>query len=141
MVYANFITSNILEPWVAFYDDLKLSVCYPRNNLDDRGESMRKLQQDLNIVPVTSRCWNLKLIPAKCMVMRFGEREDDNCEKYQIFGESLQLVKVYKDLRVYVDVKIRFHEHVILAVSRASSMISNLLRCIMCRSNELMVYL
>ena len=65
----------------------------------------------------------------KCMVMRFGERVDDNCEKYQIFSESLQFVKVYKDLGVYVDVKLRLHEHVNLVVGPASSMISNLLRC------------
>ena len=66
---------------------------------------MRKLQHDLNHVAETSRCWNLKLNPAKCMVMRFGERVHGNSEKYQIFGESLQFVKVYKDLGVCVDVK------------------------------------
>ena len=38
------------------------------------------------------------------MVMRFGEWVDGNCEKYQMFGESLQFVKVYKHLGVYVDV-------------------------------------
>ena len=57
---------------------------------------------------------------------------DGNCEKYQIFGERLQFVKVYKDLGVYVDVKLRFHEHVNLVVGRASSMMSNLLRCTVC---------
>ena len=46
------------------------------------------------------------------MVMRYGERVDDNREKYQKFGESLQSVKVYRDLGVYVDVKLRFNEHV-----------------------------
>ena len=40
---------------------------------------------------------------------------------------------------VYVDVNLRFHEHVNLEVGRASSMISNLLRCTVCRSAELMV--
>ena len=141
LIYVNFITSNVIGSWAAFADDFKLSVCYPRNNLDDREEGMRKLQQDLNHVAETSRCWNLKLNPAKCMVMRFGERVDGNCEKYQIFGESLQFVKVYKDLGVYVDVKLRFHEHVNLVVGRASSMISNLLRCTVCRSTEFMVSL
>ena len=50
--------------------------------------------------------------------MRFGEQVDDNCEKYQKFGESLQLVEVHKDLGVYVDVKLRFHEHVNLVLER-----------------------
>ena len=84
---------------------------------------------------------NLKLNPAKCMVMRLGEGVDNNCEKYQIFGKSLQFVKVYKDLGVYVDVKLGFHEHVNLAVGRSSSEISNLVRCKLCRSTEYMVSL
>ena len=54
--------------------------------MDDREEGMRKLQQDLNPVAETSRCWNVKLNPTKCMVMRFGERVDNNCENIQIFG-------------------------------------------------------
>ena len=77
---------------------------------------MTKLQQDLNHDAGTGRCWNHKINPAKCMVMRFGEQVDDNCEKYQIFGESLQFVKMYKGLGVYVDVKLEFHEHVNLLV-------------------------
>ena len=64
---------------------------------------------------------------------------DDHCEKYQILGECLQFFKVYNDLGVYVDVKLRFHEHVSLIVGRACSMISNLLRCTVCRSTEFMV--
>ena len=64
--------------------------------MDDREEGMLKLQQDLNHVAKTSRCYNLKLSPAKCMVMRFGEHVDDNCEKYQIFGENLQFFQAYK---------------------------------------------
>ena len=83
---------------------------------------MRKLQQDLNHVAET-RCWNLKLNPAKCMVKRFGERVDDNCEKHQIFGESLKFVTVYKDLGTYVVVKLRFNKHLSLVVGRAISMI------------------
>ena len=110
MIYIDFIISNVLGSQAAFADDFKLSVCYERNNLVDREEGMRKRQQDLNHVAETSRCWNLKLNAAKCMVMRFGERVDNNCQKYQTFGGSLQFVKVYKDLGVYVDVKLRFHE-------------------------------
>ena len=91
LIYINFLISNVLGSWAAFADDFKLIVSYPRNNLDNREEGMRKLQQDLNHVAETSRCWNLQLKPATCMVMRFGERVDDNCENYQIFGESLQL--------------------------------------------------
>ena len=73
--------------------------------------------------------------------MRFGERVDHNCEKYQVFAENLQFVKVYKDLGVYVDIKRRFLEHVNLVVGRTSSMIIDLLRCTVCRSTEFVVSL
>ena len=33
-----------------------------------------------------------------------------------MFGEGLQFVKVYSHLAIYVDVKLRFHEHVNLVV-------------------------
>ena len=63
--------------------------------MDVREEGMRKLQQGLNHVAEASKCWNLELNPAICMVMRFGERVDNNREKYQFLGESLLFVKVY----------------------------------------------
>ena len=50
MIYVNFITSNVLGSWAVFANDFKLSVCYPRNNLHDRDEHIRKLQQDVNHV-------------------------------------------------------------------------------------------
>ena len=80
--YVIFITSNVLGSWAAFSDDFKVSVGYPRNNLDDRVEGMRNLQLELNHIPEANKCWNLKLNPAKCMVMRFDERVDNNCKSY-----------------------------------------------------------
>ena len=73
LIYINCVTSNVLGTLAVFADDFKLSMCYPRNNLDDREESMRKLQQDLNHVAETSRYWNLKPNPDKLMIMSFGE--------------------------------------------------------------------
>ena len=51
--YVNFITSNALGSWAEFADDFKVSVCYPRNTVNDRVEGMRKSQQDLNHVAET----------------------------------------------------------------------------------------
>ena len=59
LIHINFITSSVHGTWAAFAEDLNVSVYYPRNNLDDKEEGMRKLQQDLNRVAETSRCWNL----------------------------------------------------------------------------------
>ena len=43
LIYVNFLTSNVLGSWAAFAHDFNLSVCYPRKNLDEREEGMRKL--------------------------------------------------------------------------------------------------
>ena len=102
---------------------------------------MRKLQRNLDHVAETNKCLNFKLNPTKFMVIRFGERVDSNCEKYQIFGEKLKFAKVYKDLGVYVGVKLRFNEHINLVLGRASSKISNLLRWTVCHSTEFVVSL
>ena len=48
---------------------------------------------------------------------------------------------MYKDPGIYVDIRLRFYEHVNLVVGQAGSMISNLLRCTVCRSTEFMVSL
>ena len=73
--------------------------------------------------------------------MRFAERIDKTSEIYHILGESLQFINVYKDLGVYLDVRLTFHKHVNLVFGRASSMISNLLRCTAFRSTEFKVFL
>ena len=48
--------------------------------------------------------------------MRFDQRVDNNSENCQIFCESMQLVIVYKDLGVYVDVNLSLHENVNVVV-------------------------
>ena len=93
MTYVNFTTSKVLGCWAAFAHDFKLSECYPRNKLNDKEKSMRKLRQDLIHVAETNRRWNIKLNPAKCMVIRFGELVDDNSGFTRIFGERLQFVR------------------------------------------------
>ena len=37
------ITANVLGSWEALSDDLKHSISYPRNNVKDREEGVRKL--------------------------------------------------------------------------------------------------
>ena len=62
--------------------------------MDNREQGLMKLQQDPNHVAETNWRLNLKLNIAKCMIMRFDERVDNNYEKYRIFARSLQFVKV-----------------------------------------------
>ena len=70
LMYVNFITVAVAA---AFADEFKLCVCYPRNNVDKQMQVSVWLQNDLNNIADTSLSWNLKLNPAKCLEMRFGE--------------------------------------------------------------------
>ena len=64
----------------------------------------------------------------------FGERVDNNGERYQPFGESLQFIMVCKALVEFVDVKLRFHDYVYLVAIRVVlvSYVCPLLECGSC---------
>ena len=59
--------------WLSLADDFKLCVCYLRNNVDQQMQASVGLQKDLNNFADTSLSCNLKLNPAKFLIMRFGE--------------------------------------------------------------------
>ena len=142
LIYVNFITKDLVGSWAAFADDFKLSVCYAKNDSEDRDQSINRLQADIDSIARVSSSWSLKLNPAKCVVMRFGERlHEARVLDYQISGETLRFVEVYRDLGVVVDSSLRFHRHVDIVVGKAGSMISNLLRSTVCRSVEFMLTL
>ena len=60
---------------------------------------------------------------------------------YEISGETLMFLEVYKNLSVVADFSLRFHRHVYIVVRKAVSMISNLLRSTVFRSVEFMLTL
>ena len=80
-----------------------------KNSSNCIEEGMKKLHQDLYHVAETNRSRSITGKPSKYIVIRFCEWVDNSSESYQIFGHSLHLVNVHKDLYVYVDVKLRFH--------------------------------
>ena len=141
LIYVNFITVAVAGCWVAFADDFKLCVCYPRNNVDQQMQASVRLQNDLNNIADTSLSWNLKLNPAKCVIMRFGERSGTDQVAYSIYGTNLIFVDSYKDLGVTIDSGLKFHAHVNAVIGKAGAMINNLLRSTVCRSVEFMLTL
>ena len=62
LINVNSITVAVAGYWIAFADDFKLCVCYPIKKL------YQKRQAD------TSLSWNLKLNPANCVIMMFGDK-------------------------------------------------------------------
>ena len=74
MIYVNFTAVAVVGFWVGFADEFKLSVCYPRSNVDQQMQASARLLNDLNNIADTSLSWNLKLNPAKCVIMGVGEK-------------------------------------------------------------------
>ena len=142
LVYANFIAKDVTGYWCAFADDFKIGAWYSREPAE-RLVGVSGLQADLDTLAHVSASWNLKLNPAKCVVMRFGAREDtsDNGSRYNIGGVPLQFVSTYRDLGVIVDVRLRFHSHADVVIGKTGGMLSNLLQSTVCRDPEFMVTL
>ena len=62
LIYVNYIPKDVTEPWAAYTDDFKLSVCYPREEATERAEGVQKLQRDVNSLADASRSWSLKTL-------------------------------------------------------------------------------
>ena len=141
LIYVNCITKDVGSPWVAFADDFKVSISFPRRDADVGRNRMDQLQSDLDTIARVSGSWNLRLNPEKCVGMRFGSFDMATQPHYTITGVPLTFHVKYKDLGVIVDPKLRFHDHVDFVVGRTSSMINNLLRSTVCRSSFFMTTL
>ena len=67
--------------------------------------------------------------------MRFGGSAGIRLTgNYDIDSVPLTFVSSHRDLGVLVDVKLKFHDHVRIVVSKAGGMIDELLRATLCRS-------
>ena len=132
----NFITDAVSGCWVAFADDFKLCVFYPRYNVDQQMQASVRLQNDSYNNADTSLSWNLKLIPAKCIIMRFGEKYLTYQVAYSIYGTNLLFVDSYKDLGITIDSGFKFHAYINAVIGKACATISSLLRRTVCRSIE-----
>ena len=140
LVYVNWITRDVVGNWAAFADDFKVSVCYPRGDSVEMRGGVEQLQSDLDSIARASSSWNLRLNPAKCVVMRYGCRGGME-HHYTVQDSTIQQVHKYRDLGVIVDSTLRFHSHIDCIVGRTGSMINNLLRSTLCRSVDFMVTL
>ena len=130
--------SGVSSEWKAYADDFKICTFYC---IDDVESGSPLLQRDLDIISERSASWNLILNPAKCAVMRFGDRMRRSNRAYFLNGQSLQFKDCLKDLGVMVDTQLKFHCHVRSVAQKVGGLISNLLRTTVCRSKDFMVTL
>ena len=142
LIYVNSLGLEFNCPWFAFADDFKLYVAHSRID-SENGANL--LQGDLDRLASVSQSWNLRLNPAKCVVLRFGVRssrgDEDAASGYMLGGEEIRLVKSHRDLGVTVDSSLKFHIHISCIVNKASALINQLLRSTVCRSYDFMVTL
>ena len=120
--------------WVAFADYFKLYVSYPRNKLYQQMQASVRLQNDLRNIAEPSLSWNLKLNPAKCVIMMFGEKSVTDQVACSIYGTNLLFVDLYMDLRIKIDSGLSFHAHINVVIYKAGAFINNPLRSKVCRS-------
>ena len=133
LVYINNITSGISCEFKAFADDYKLYLRYPRSDSSSVIESVAAMQADLDLINTRAQSWNLSLNPDKCAVLRFYRGSFDwsslgDAAVYSLNGTPIKIVTGHKDLGVFIDSKLRFHQHIHTIVNKASGLASNLLR-------------
>ena len=113
----------------------------PKKNCRPEMEASVRLQRLLNNIADTSLSWNLKLNPAKCVIIRYGKKSVIEQVAYSIYGTNLLFVDSYKHLRIVIDSGLNFHAHINVVIGKAGALINNLLRSTICRSFEFMLTL
>jgi hypothetical protein len=145
LIYVNHITSGLQCQYKAFADDYKLYFQFPVKCGGSAYHGVWRLQDSLNRVDFVSRSWNLKLNTDKCVCMRFGRSVrvvgDGRESPYLLQGVALKYVDSYKDLGVWVDSSLRFHQHTRVIAAKAGGLASNMLRSTVCREPSFMVSL
>ena len=95
-----------------FADDTKIY-----RALQDQDDQ-KKLQKDLDALKSWSTKWQLHFNDSKCKVLHLGNQNPRHT--YHMGGTILQPTKLEKDLGVYVDEELKFHQHVRLSVKKAN---------------------
>jgi hypothetical protein len=146
LIYINSVANDLSCSFKVFADDFKLYMQYSRKDSGLLLDSIAALQADLDRVQAVSFSWNLVLNPGKCVAMRFSRGNLDmqdlgDATTYYLDGVPLPFVDSHKDLGVLVDTKLRFHQHILSIVGKASGLANNLLRSTVNRSPQFMMAL
>ena len=111
-----------------------------RNGPVSTEEGRTVMQEDIDKLSDWSGTWLLKFNTNKCSVMHLGRTNPkhtynmrDNDGMYQ----KLEETEVEKDLGVYVDNKLSFHQHVNTAVNKATRILGVIKRTVTSRSKNI----
>jgi len=108
-----------------FADDTKV---YRKSSSEN---DWAELQADLQRLVEWSEKWQLQFNANKCKVLHFGR--NNRCLAYKMSNIELHSTKVEKDLGVYVDEELKFHQDISFAVNKSSRilwLIKNTFSCL-----------
>ena len=109
-----------------FADDCKL---YGR--VDSSGEN--KMQLDVTNLENWSRKWQLPFNATKCKVMHIGRNNPNH--QYTLNDHTLETSTCEKDLGVYIDNQLKFHEHTAAATKTANQVLGVIKKAYKTRDN------
>jgi ribonuclease P/MRP protein subunit RPP40 len=116
-------------------DDTKLYTV-----LQDDSIASAELQNCLDAICEWSSEWQLKLAPAKCIVMRIFDLDTLKCShSYHIGANSLPVVTSCTDLGVSYDDQLSFSPHLSKIVVEASQRAKLILKCFRSRDSQLLM--
>ena len=142
LVYINHIASNLTCMYKIFADDLKIYACVRHRSSPGVSSSTADVQSDINLLHSTSSSWGLTMNPKKCAVLRFSRHYSDlTPAEYFMNGLAIPSVKSHLDLGVWIDIDLKFHEHIRTTVRKAGGLAQNFLKSTVCRKPDFMLFL
>jgi hypothetical protein len=109
--------------------------------LQDDSTASAELQNCLDAICEWSNEWQLKLAPAKCIVMRIRSGHSFKCSpSYHIAANSLQVITSCTDLGVSNDDRLSFSPHLSKIVVKASQRAKLILKCFRSRDSQLLMH-
>jgi hypothetical protein len=115
VIFINDLPDVVNSSVKIFADDTKLF--RPLSSSEDEVI----LQQDLDSLMAWSQKWQLGFNRSKCEVLHLG-RVNHRLD-YQMGDSMLNTTSCVKDLGVFIDEDLKFHQHVAMAVNKASRML------------------
>ena len=131
IIYVNDILSELgASNAVGFVDDLKLFG--PVAGLADSW----RLQEKLNVISNWCDKWQMKLKPAKCMVLSLKKKVKYS---YYVNGVALSDVESIRDLGIIISSDLRWNKQVDSVVAKANRMVGLIRKAVVSRDKDVIV--
>lgn len=120
-LYTSQLTCNLKYASIHLYaDDTQLYLSFPPSEILVANE---KLSSDLALLCNISKAHSLELNPKKCQLLLFGRSQcrdrHENFVKISLENEVLKCTHVAKNLGLFMDVRLRFTEHIDNCIKKA----------------------